>query len=143
MVPLSHQLAQVEGAMNAVYIEGDLVGPVLLVGQGAGGAPTASAVVGDLIEVARSIGRQVQARPQFTFDDQVAVVPMSEVSTRAYLRCRVADRPGVLSLKGASMPVLPFVVTTHPAPDAALERTRRRIAELDVVHQVSTFLRVL
>ena len=138
-----------------------LVGPVLLVGQGAGGAPTASAVVGDLIEVARSIGRQVQARPQFTFDDQVAVVPMSEVSTRAYLRCRVADRPGVLAriftifgeervsissaiqkelFEGASAE---FVVTTHPAPDAALERTRRRIAELDVVHQVSTFLRVL
>jgi homoserine dehydrogenase len=160
MVPLSHQLAQVEGAMNAVYIEGDLVGPVLLVGQGAGGAPTASAVVGDLIEVARSIGRQVQTRPPITFDDDVVVVPMSEVSTRAYLRCRVADRPGVLAqiftifgeehvsissaiqkelFEGASAE---FVVTTHPAPDAALERTRRRIGELDVVHQVSTFLRV-
>ena len=161
MVPLSHQLAQVEGAMNAVYIEGDLVGPVLLVGQGAGGAPTASAVVGDLIEVARSVGRQVQTRTAFTFDDEVAVIPMSEVSTRAYLRCRVADRPGVLAriftifgeervsissaiqkelFEGASAE---FVVTTHPAPDAALERTRRRIAELEVVHQVSTFLRVL
>jgi homoserine dehydrogenase len=162
MVPLSHQLAQVEGAMNAVYIEGDLVGSVLLVGQGAGGAPTASAVVGDLIEVARSIGRQVQMRPPFTFDDEVVVMPMSEVSTRAYLRCRVADRPGVLakiftifgeehvSISSAIQKEAfegeasaEFVVTTHPAPDAALERTRRRIAEVDVVHQVSTFLRVL
>jgi homoserine dehydrogenase len=161
MIPLNHQLAQVEGAMNAVYIEGDLVGPVLLVGQGAGGRPTASAVVGDLIELARSIGRQVQMRAAFSFDDGLAVVPMSEVSTRAYLRCRVADRPGVLariftifgeervSISSAIQKEVfegeasaEFVVTTHPAPDAALERTRSRIAELDVVHAVSTFLRL-
>jgi homoserine dehydrogenase len=161
MVPLNHQLAQVEGATNAVFIEGDLVGPVLLVGQGAGGRPTASAVVGDLIELARSIGRQVQMRAAFRFDDGLAVLPMSEVSTRAYLRCRVADRPGVLakifaifgeeqvSISSAIQKELfegeasaEFVVTTHPASDAALERTRRRIAELDVVHAVSTFLRV-
>jgi homoserine dehydrogenase len=162
MVPLSHQLAQVEGATNAVFIEGDLVGPVLLVGQGAGGRPTASAVVGDLLELARSIGRQVQTRAGFRFDGDLAVLPMSEVSTRAYLRCRVADRPGVLasiftifgeekvSISSAIQKEAfegeasaEFVVTTHPAPDAALERTRRRIAELDVVHAVSTFLRIL
>jgi len=147
--------------MNAVYIEGDLVGPVLLVGQGAGGRPTASAVVGDLIELARSIGRQVQMRAAFSFDDGLEVVPMSEVSTRAYLRCRVADRPGVLaqifaifgeervSISSAIQKEVfegeasaEFVVTTHPAPDAALEQTRKRIAELDVVHAVSTFLRL-
>ena len=63
MVPLDHPLAQVEGANNAVFVEGDLVGQVLLVGQGAGGRPTASAVVGDLIDLARSIRRGVQSRP--------------------------------------------------------------------------------
>src|SRR5256886_9575678 len=62
MVPLEHPLARVEGAENAVFVEGDLVGQVLLVGQGAGGRPTASAVVGDLIDLARSIRRGVQSR---------------------------------------------------------------------------------
>src|ERR1700719_1336147 len=66
MVPLDHPLAQVEGANNAVFVEGDLVGQVLLVGQGAGGRPTASAVVGDLIDLARSIRRGVESRPSFT-----------------------------------------------------------------------------
>src|SRR5438093_1846700 len=73
MVPLDHPLARVEGAENAVYVEGDLVGKVLLVGLGAGGRPTASAVVGDLIDLARSIRRGVQSRPSFSFDDRLGV----------------------------------------------------------------------
>ena len=91
MVPLDHPLAQVEGANNAVFVEGDLVGQVLLVGQGAGGRPTASAVVGDLIDLARSIRRGVQSRPSFSFDDRIGVIPMGEVRTRAYFRIRVDD----------------------------------------------------
>jgi homoserine dehydrogenase len=160
LVPQGHPLAAVEGATNAVFIEGDLVGPVLLQGLGAGGRPTASSVVGDLIELARSIQRQVQNRAAFQFDPSVHVVPMAEVRTRAYLRCRVADRPGVLAAifkvfgeEGVSIASAiqkesddvsaEFVVTTHPATDAALQRTRARISELDVVHAVNSFLRVL
>src|SRR6266851_5761347 len=100
MVPLDHPLAQVEGANNAVFVEGDLVGQVLLVGQGAGGRPTASAVVGDLIDLARSIRRGVQSRPSFSFDDRIGVIPMGEVKTRAYFRIRVDDRTGVLAALG-------------------------------------------
>jgi homoserine dehydrogenase len=117
-------------------------------------------VVGDLIELARSIRRQVQNRAAFEFDPMVQVVPMAEVMTRAYLRCRVADRPGVLAAifqvfgeEGVSIASAiqkesddrsaEFVVTTHPASDAALQRTRARIAELDVVVAVNSFLRVL
>src|SRR6266566_3882385 len=100
LVPLDHPLAQVEGADNAVFVEGDLVGRVLLKGQGAGGRPTASAVVGDLIDLGRSIRRGVQNRPSFTFDDRVGVVPMGEVVTRAYYRIRAEDRPGVLAAVG-------------------------------------------
>src|SRR6185437_13903947 len=81
MVPLEHPLARVEGANNAVFVEGDLVGQVLLVGEGAGGRPTASAVVGDLIDLARSIRRGVQKRPSFSFDEHVSVIPMGEVVT--------------------------------------------------------------
>ena len=162
MVPLAHPLAQVEGAFNAVFIEGDLVGPVLLYGQGAGGRPTASAVVGDLIDLVQSIRRQVQVRGAFSFDAAVPVVAIDEVSTRAYFRAHLMDRPGVLAKvsqvfgdEGVSISsaiqkesfadhgTAEFVVTTHPAPDAALRRTRDRIAGLDVVRSVASFLRVM
>jgi len=161
MVPLDHPLAQVEGANNAVFVEGDLVGQVLLVGQGAGGRPTASAVVGDLIDLARSIRRGVQSRPSFSFDDRIGVIPMGEVKTRAYYRIRVDDRTGVLAAlgqvfaeEGVSISSLiqkdawvekqtaELVVTTHPAPDASLQKARDRITKLGPVHAVSAFLRV-
>ena len=161
MVPLDHPLARVEGAKNAVFVEGDLVGQVLLVGQGAGGRPTASAVVGDLIDLARSIRRGVQSRPSFSFDDRVAVVPMGEVVTRAYYRIRVDDRAGVLAAigqvfaeEGVSISsfiqkdawvqdrTAELVVTTHPSSDASLQLARARMAQLEAVHAVSSFLRV-
>src|SRR5881398_2624154 len=161
MVPLDHPLARVEGAENAVFVEGDLVGQVLLVGQGAGGRPTASAVVGDLIDLARSIRRGVQSRPSFTFDDRIGVIPMGEVVTRAYYRIRLDDRTGVLAAigqvfaeegvsissfiqKDASIQekTAELVITTHPAADARLQRARERIAGLEAVRAVSTFLRV-
>ena len=161
MVPLDHPLAQVEGANNAVFVEGDLVGQVLLVGQGAGGRPTASAVVGDLIDLARSIRRGVQSRPSFTFDDRIGVIPMGEVVTRAYYRIRVDDRTGVLAAigqvfaeegvsissfiqKDASIQdkTAEIVITTHPTADAHLQHARQRIAGLQPVHEVSCFLRV-
>ena len=162
LVPLEHPLGQVEGAFNAVFIEGDLVGPVFLRGQGAGGKPTASAVLGDLIDLARSIHREVQTRASLAFDHQLRVKPMDEVQARAYIRCTVLDRPGVLgaifrvfgdeqvSIASAIQKEVfegeeaaEFVVVTHPAPDAALQRTRQRIGRLHSVRAVSAFLRVL
>src|SRR5438034_6490469 len=161
MVPLEHPLARVEGAENAVFVEGDLVAHVLLVGQGAGGRPTASAVVGDLIDLARSIRRGVQSRPSFSFDDRVGVIPIGEVKTRAYYRIRVDDRPGglaaigqVFAEEGVSISsfiqkdawshdqTAELVVTTHPSLDASLQRARERMARLEPVHAVSSFLRV-
>jgi homoserine dehydrogenase len=161
MIPLDHPLARVEGAENSVFVEGDLVGQVQLVGQGAGGRPTASAVVGDLIDLARSIRRGVQSRPSFSFDDRIGVIPMGEVVTRAYYRIRVDDQPGVLAAishvfaeenvsissviqKDAwvDQQTAELVITTHPSSDANLQRTRERVAELATVHAVSSFLRV-
>ena len=160
-VPVDHPLAQVEGADNAVFVEGDLVGRVLLVGQGAGGRPTASAVVGDLIDLARSIRRGVQHRPSFSFDDRISVIPMGEVETRAYYRIRAEDRPGVLAAvaqvfaeEGVSISsfiqkdawveekTAELVITTHPTADSRLQRARERIAGLQPVRAVSSFLRV-
>src|SRR3954470_23188866 len=150
MVPLEHPLARVEGPENAVYVEGDLVGKVLLVGQGAGGRPTASAVVGDLIDLARSIRRGVQSRPSFTFDDRIGVVPIGEVKTRAYYRIQAEDRPGVVAAVGqvfaeegvsissfiqkdafSQDQTAELVVTTHPSLDASLQKARERMARLE------------
>jgi homoserine dehydrogenase len=161
MIALDHPLARVEGAENAVYVEGDLVGPVLLVGQGAGGRPTASAVVGDLIDLARSIRRGVQNRPSFSFDDRIGVVPIGEVKTRAYYRILADDRAGVVAAVGQvfaeeGVSISSFiqkdawshdqtaelVVTTHPALDASLQRAREKMARLEPVRSVSAFLRV-
>jgi homoserine dehydrogenase len=161
LIPLDHPLARVEGAENAVFVEGDLVGQVLLVGQGAGGRPTASAVVGDLIDLARSIRRGVQNRPSFSFDDRIGVVPIGEVKTRAYYRMLADDRPGVVAAVGQvfaeeGVSISSFiqkdawshdhtaelVVTTHPSLDASLQRARERMAQLDAVRSVSSFLRV-
>ena len=161
MISLDHPLARVEGAENAVFVEGDLVGQVLLVGQGAGGRPTASAVVGDLIDLSRSIRRGVQSRPSFSFDDRIGVVPIGEVKTRAYYRIRVADRAGVLAAishvfaeEGVSISSViqkdawleeqtaELVITTHPSIDASLQRTRQRVANLEPVRAVSSFIRV-
>src|SRR5690242_13346835 len=161
MVPLDHPLARVEGAENAVFVQGDLVGEVLLVGEGAGGRPTASAVVGDLVDLARSIRRGVQSRPSFSFDDRIGVVPIGEVKTRAYYRMLAEDRPGVVAAigqvfaeEGVSISsfiqkdawshdqTAELVVTTHPALDASLQRARERMAGLDAVRSVSSFLRV-
>src|SRR5438105_963065 len=161
MISLEHPLARVEGAENAVFVEGDLVGQVLLMGQGAGGRPTASAVVGDLIDLARSIRRGVTSRPSFSFDDRIGVVPIGEVKTRAYYRIRVADRPGVLAAigqvfaeEGVSISsfiqkdawshdqTAELVVLTHPSLDASLQKARERMAGLEAVRTVSSFLRV-
>ena len=161
MIPLDHPLARVEGAENAVFVEGDLVGQVLLVGQGAGGRPTASAVVGDLVDLARSIRRGVQSRPSFSFDDRIGVIPIGEVKTRAYCRIRVEDRAGVLAAigqvfaeEGVSISsfiqkdafshdqTAEMVVTTHPSLDASLQKARERMAQLEPVRAVSSFLRV-
>jgi homoserine dehydrogenase len=161
MVPLDHPLARVEGAENAIFVEGDLVGEVLLVGEGAGGRPTASAVVGDLIDLARSIRRGVQNRPSFSFDDRIGVVPIGEVKTRAYYRMLAEDRPGVVAAVGQvfaeeGVSISSFiqkdawshdqtaelVVTTHPSLDASLQRARERMGRLEAVRSVSSFLRV-
>ena len=161
MISLDHPLARVEGAENAVFVEGDLVGQVLLVGQGAGGRPTASAVVGDLIDLARSIRRGVQSRPSFSFDDRIGVIPIGEVKTRAYYRIRVDDKAGVLAAigqvfaeEGVSISsfiqkdawshdqTAELVVLTHPSLDASLQKARERMAGLEAVRTVSSFLRV-
>ncbi len=102
LIPKSRLLANVDGVMNAVLVHGDAVGPTLYYGAGAGAEPTASAVVADLIDVARSLDCEPQSRvPHLAFQpdklEDFHLLPMEEVETAFYLRMQVVDRPGVLA----------------------------------------------
>ena len=102
LVPARRLIANVEGVMNAILVKGDAVGQTLYYGAGAGAEPTASAVVADLVDVARMLTADPEHRvPHFAFQPgQLAatpILPMGEVETRCYLRMKVQDKPGVLA----------------------------------------------
>ena len=102
LIPEKRLIANVEGVMNAVLVNGDAVGATLYYGAGAGSLPTASAVVADLVDITRLHTADPEHRvPHLAFQpDQLAatrILPMEEVVTSYYLRMRVVDRPGVLA----------------------------------------------
>lgn len=161
MLPREHPLAGVRGAFNAVYLEAEAAGQLMFYGPGAGGQPTASAVLGDVVAVAQH--RLLGARgPGESAYAHLAVQPMAETVTRYHVRLDVADRPGVLAQvagvfaahgvsieavqqrqepgEGAGRAVL--VVVTHSAPDAALAATVEQLEELEIVDSVAGVLRV-
>lgn len=102
LVPAKRLIANVEGAMNAVVVQGDAVGTTLYYGKGAGSEPTASAVIADLVDIARLAGAEASERvPYLAFQQHALgdeqVLPMEQVVTSYYLRLRVADETGVLA----------------------------------------------
>jgi len=102
LIPARRLIANVEGAMNAVWVKGDAVGHTMYYGKGAGAEPTASAVVADLVDVARMLTADPENRvPHLAFQAEsladLPILPVSEVETAYYLRMRVADEPGVLA----------------------------------------------
>ncbi len=166
MVPAGSLLAAVDGAMNAFAVTGDAVGPTLFYGAGAGELPTASAVVADLIEIAREVRRgsagrvaplsylpaELSAKPLF---------PLGEVSGRYYLRFTAVDRPGVLAhitsvlgeneigiesvlQKGRahSAGSVPVLILTHPAREAAIRSAIEIIDALDDVTAPTQLIRI-
>jgi len=102
LIPEKRLVANVNGAMNAVVVKGDAVGPTLYYGAGAGAEPTASAVVADLMDVARLANASVEQRvPYLAFQPNsvidLPILPISEVESAYYLRLRASDKPGVLA----------------------------------------------
>jgi len=164
MIPDSSLLAKVDGAMNAIAVHGDAVGPTLFYGAGAGELPTASAVVADTMEVAREIRRGTAGRvaPLSYMPDALRVkplVPIGELRARSYLVFTVLDRPGVLGQiasalgesgisiesvlqKGRSRSAgsVPIIVLTHPAQEFAI---RRAMAEIDRLPEVTAPTRLV
>lgn len=163
LVPLEHPLATVNGAFNAVVVEAEAAGRLMFYGQGAGGAPTASAVMGDLVMAARN---RVQGGrgPRESKYAQLAIAPIGDVQTRYYVSMDVADKPGVLSTVAAEFAAhevsiaevrqegvsddegqlvgARIVVVTHRAAESALSKTVAALAELDAVQRVASVLRL-
>jgi homoserine dehydrogenase len=157
MIPRTHPLAGVGGAFNAVFVEADAAGSLMFYGQGAGGAPTASAVLGDLVAVARNKVVGGRGPGESSYAD-LPIRPIAQVGTRYHVSLAVADRAGVLSSvasvfaehdvsiaavrqQGRSTDAS-LVIVTHSAPDAALRSTVDKIAGLPVVHEVVSVMRV-
>ncbi len=156
MVPVAAPIARVDGVFNAVVAEGDFVGRVMLEGRGAGAGPTASAVVADLIDIARGRHTPVWGGAL----DAAPAVPMERHRGAYYLRLMVLDRPGVIAdvtgilrdqaislesmLQRGRAPgeAVPVVLTTHDCEEAAMRAALDRIAALDAVLEKPALIRI-
>ena len=157
MLPRDHQLAGVGGAFNAVYVEADSAGELMFYGQGAGGGPTASAVLGDLVAAARNRVASGYG-PRESAHAQLPARSMGQTPTRYHISLDVADRAGVLAQVAQVFAkhdvsiaavrqrdrysTASLVVVTHTAADATLRATVDDIAALDVVREVVSVMRV-
>ncbi|MCW3474960.1 homoserine dehydrogenase [Limobrevibacterium gyesilva] len=159
MVPLSAPIARVDGVFNAVVAEGDFVGRVMLEGRGAGAGPTASAVVADLVDLARGRFTPVWGAGSGALSDAPSV-PMAAHVGAYYLRLMVVDRPGVIAdvtavLRDAGVSLesmlqhgrspgeaVPVVLVTHETGEAAMRSALARIAALDAVLEEPALIRI-
>ncbi|MEZ5222343.1 MAG: homoserine dehydrogenase [Ilumatobacteraceae bacterium] len=157
MVPVTHPLASVRESYNAVFVEGAAVGNLMFYGRGAGGFPTASAVLGDVIDAAVNL-RQGTHGTIGSFGKAITL-PIDETSAQYLLSLDVADRPGVLhavtgvfarndvSIRAAEQegngPDARLVFITHLAKESAVQATMRELRELDAVRNIGGLLRVI
>ncbi|MDP4712622.1 MAG: homoserine dehydrogenase [Ilumatobacteraceae bacterium] len=157
MVPNTHPLASVRESYNAVFIEGDAVGSLMFYGRGAGGNPTASAVLGDVIDAAVNLVKGTHG--SIGSFAKAIIRPIDETSSEYLLSMEVADKPGVLhavtgafanngvSIRAAEQEGIGadarLVFITHVAKESDLQATVRQLREMDVVKQVGGMLRVV
>lgn len=165
MIPLNHLLANVNGNFNAFHIIGDASDSIFLYGQGAGMMPTASAVVSDIVDIARDMRKGVSVRvPPRVLDeegiDEIRLMPFDEIRTNYYFRFSAADRPGVLSRisgilgandisiaaviqKGRTQGgAVPIVMTTYKARERDVQKALKEIDRLDVVMGKTMLIRI-
>ncbi len=167
MIPLHNPMSDVGGVFNAIRLTGDFVGPVMFYGRGAGQNPTASAIVGDLIEISRSITAGVDRRraaPLGFLDSAITPLqlkPMEEIITKFMLRFSALDQPGVLAgiagtlgEKGISIEsmmqtarhnggeAVPIVIMTHEAREGAIRAALTEIDTRDFICEKSRFIRI-
>ncbi|MDI6864503.1 homoserine dehydrogenase [Thermodesulfovibrio yellowstonii] len=155
MIPEDYLIAKVDGVFNAIYVEGDSVGATLYYGRGAGSMPTGSAVVSDIVDIAKG----ANSLP-LDFSEKYSVKPIEEIESMYYFRFTALDRPGVLSKisgvfgqhnisiasviqKGRSKAgAVPLVILTHKAKEKDVLEALEKIDKLPVVAAKSVFIRV-
>jgi homoserine dehydrogenase len=157
MIPLTHPLAGVGDAFNAVFVEAEAAGPLMFYGRGAGGRPTASAVLGDIVAAARNKLTGTRAPSESNYAE-LTVRPIGESLTRYHISLDVAEKPGVLATvagvfaqhevsiatvrQSGRADDAKLVIVTHSAPDAALAATVEALSRLDIVRSIASVLRV-
>ncbi len=160
-VPVDSFLAKVSGVYNAVQVEGDLVGKVLFMGEGAGPMATSSAVVADVVSSARKIVLGIGSISTWKAVSGKSIKLMDEIETQYYVRLSAADQPGVLaqiatvfgknqiSISSALQPesdektqTAEIVIMTHPAGEKAMQKALGELKNLEVVKEISNFIRV-
>ncbi len=160
-VPEGFTLASIDGVYNAVHVIGDLAGPVMFYGRGAGPGPTSSAVVADVIDLAQRLHTGMVMRPVPPLDTRKRVKPVEEIETRYYLRIQVTNQPGVFAQiarvmgeAGISLASViqkeerdagrqaEVVLTTYLAREAAMRQALQALLELPVVDEISNVVRV-
>ncbi len=160
-IPEDSQLAKVDDVYNAIQVEGNLTGKLIFYGQGAGALPTSSAIMADVLAVARNIyhGRSNATKIELT--QKQSITPMSDLKIRYYFRLTVVDHPGVLSKistvlgnnsisissviqkeSNSKSQTAVLVIMTHIAEEKAVQRALEEIKDLKVVKEVSNFIRV-
>ncbi len=160
-IPEDSLLAKVDGVYNGILVEGDLIGKVLFYGQGAGPLATSSAVIADIVASARDILLGVGNSFKWKPDSGKRIKSMDEIETQYFLRLNCADQPGVLaqiskilgdlriSIASAiqkeadsAAQTAELVLMTHPAPEKAMQQALSKIAQLEVIKEISNFIRV-
>lgn len=160
-LPQSMPLAQVGGVYNAIQVEGDLIGKVVFHGEGAGALPTSSAIIADLIRLARSLNLGLPPTPQMLLHQNVKMKPIVDVQTKYYLRLNVLDQAGVLaqiakvlgdrqiSIASAiqkeanqATRTAEIVLMTHICRESAVQQALAELSKLPVVKEISNLIRV-
>jgi homoserine dehydrogenase len=165
MIPSGHLLANVNQNYNAFHIVGDASGPVFLFGQGAGMMPTASAVLSDVIDIARNILKGISVRvPLRSINEsdieEIKLIPMDEIKAKYYFRFSAVDRPGVLSHISGILgennisiatviqktrkedSAVPIVMTTYQAQEKNVRNALKKIDKLDIVLDKTILIRI-
>jgi len=165
MVPIHHAISSVAGVYNAVFVHGDSVGSTMYYGQGAGMMPTASAVVSDIVDIARDIKLGISSRItplSYTKEaiKEFKIKPIEELETPYYLRFSAVDEPGVLSrlsgvlgAHGISISsviqqcrveggTVPLVIVTHTAKERELQSALTEIKGMDIIKDEVLLIRI-
>jgi len=158
LIPSNHPLASVSNEYNAVLVRGDAVGEVMFYGRGAGGLPTASAVISDIVDIGRNMRFRANGRIRCTCYRQKPVLPPDQVEVPFYLSLQVVDRPGVFAriagvfgeeevsiasiVQKSRGETADVVMITHKAREGQMRRVLERLRALPVVKEVSNVIRV-